>query len=465
MIVTLCYIVLCLTTLYVGLTAIRIIKISSSLILVIPLFAMYFWSIYGAWSLIPLKLEGNSIWYEDLAYTINIDHNYLCSLILYSIFIIVFGTLARRIARCYTCSQDEKTHTREKFKNYIERLSRKKLYYLIIYLFLGLFVYYSMKNISVALSRGVSGYDVGRFDSSLVKGFGSMIAFFGDTSLYLSVPLLFSKARKKKILIIIPILIYFFINFLLGNRATLMGGLILALLFFTELYGLKQVLRPKYLIWGCLGLITIQTISFVRGLSVSQILSGNFHVNILDVLASTSESNEKYAAHMSMYGILSKDVAPTWGSSLLFLLSSFFPAFMGVPRPDEIYVYYIKHTVNGDPHFGITIHHATAWYLNFGLLGIVVGALMWGFVFKYLYSRKYKFIFFYGSVLFSAASLQMIRGGGLESYKGALILATIVPMIIVRFCLNKIKIFPTLYTIKHHRSISGCRKKECSHPQ
>lgn len=410
---------------------------------------MYFWSIYGAWTLIPLKLEGNSVWYEDISYSIYIDINYLYCLILYSIFILVFGTIASRIARCYSCSQDEKTCRRQKFINYIDRLSHKKLYYFIIYIFLGLFVYYSLKNISIAMAQGLSGYNVSRFDSSLGNGIGSMIAFFGDTSLYLSVPLIFSRPKKKKIIIIIPILIYFFINLLLGNRATLMGGLILALLLFTELYGIKQALRPKYIICACLGLIAIQAISIVRGLSVEQILSGNFHINILDVLSSTSKSNEKYAAHMSMYGVLSKDVTPTWGSSLLFLISSFFPAFMGVPRPEQIYTYYIKNTTNGDLQYGITIHHATAWYLNFGFLGIVLGALMWGGVFKYLYSRMSKFLFFYGSILFSAASLQMIRAGGLESYKGTLILATIVPMLIVKLCLKKIKFIPTVCTMKH----------------
>lgn len=449
MIVSLCYIILILITIYVCYTSIRIIKTSSSLILVVPLLAMYFWSIYGAWSLIPMKLDGGSIWYEDIAYTINIDEYYLYSLVLYSLFIVVFGTIVLRIAKCQSYSKEERMLRRKVFRGYIDRLSKKKLYYYIIYIFLACFVYISMKNINVAMSQGQSGYDVSRFGSSLGKGVGSMIAFFGDTSLYLSVPLLFSRLKKKKLFIVIPILIYFFINLLLGNRATLLGGLVLAILFFTELNGLKQSFRAKYLIMGIVGLTAIQAISFIRGLPINEILSGNFNINFLDVIGSTSESNEKYAAHMSMYGVLSKHVSLTWGSSVLFLISSFFPAIVGLPRPDDIYIYYITHTIHSNPGFGITINHATAWYLNFGVLGIILGAWLWGYVYKILYSRSSKYVFFYGLVLFSALSIQMIRGGGLESYKGCLILATILPMLIVKLCLKKVRLYRTSKSMKH----------------
>lgn len=449
MIVSLCYIVVVLITFYVCYTSLHIIRTTSSLVLAVPLFAMYFWSIYGAWSLIPIKLDGGSIWYEDMAYTINIDVNYLYSLILYSIFILIFGTIVKRIAKIYSCSEEKQRQRREIFRDYIDTLSRSKSYYFIIYTLFFLFLYYSMKNVSVALAQGLSGYNLSRFDSSLGSGFNSMVSFFGDTSLYLSVPLLFSRIKKKKIRIIIPILVYFFINLLLGNRATLLGGLVLAILFFTELNGLKQAVRPKYLLIGIVGLTAIQAISFVRVLSVNDILSGNFKINFLEVLGSTTESNEKYAAHMSMYGVLSKDVSPNWGTSVLFLISSIVPKIVGFPRPDEIYIYYITQTIHSNPGFGLTIHHATAWYLNFGLLGIIAGALLWGYVFKYLYSRRSKYIFFYGLVLFSAISIQMIRGGGLETYKGGLLLATILPMLIVKFCQKKVRLFRTSQSMKY----------------
>lgn len=437
MIVTLCYIVLVFITICVCASCFRIAKTSSSLILVVPIAVMYFWSIYGAWSWIPMKLSGGVDFYETIAYTVNIDEYYLESLIFYSIFIMVFCAYVKRVAKRYSTTFDELNRRREVYKDYFDILNHSKLYYLIMYSLLVAFVYFSMRDLSTAMRQGVSAYGLSRFNSSL-GGLSSMIAFFGDTFLYLSVPLLFCrKNMAQKMSVIAPIGVYFFINLLLGNRNTLLCGLVIGVVIFAELYGLKQTFRPKYLAIGIISLTAIQMISFVRGMSINQILSGNYDFNFFDVLDSTTGSAEKYAAQISMYGVLANNVSPTWGTSVLFLISTLIPSFLGIPRPDRIYTYYVFQTMHGKPDIGITLHHATAWYLNFGFIGIILGALLWGWVFKYLYSRRNRFVYFYGAVLFSAVSIQMIRDSGIESYKGCLLLATILPMLIAHFCIKQ----------------------------
>ena len=56
-----------------------------------------------------------------------------------------------------------------------------------------------------------------------------------------------------------------------------------------------------------------------------------------------------------------------------------------------------------------------------------------------MYKRRTRFVYFFGTIIFSSISIQMIRDGGIESYKGGLLLATIVPMLIVYCCINRKK--------------------------
>lgn len=440
MIVLLCYFVLCVITIYLVVTVLHIIRKTSSLILVTPIFVMYFWSLFGVWSWIPMKLGGGFNFYESIMFVVNIDEFYLESLVLYSIFIGVFTAYVNNFARNQHRDTYQIEQKKIKYRGFIDKLAKRKPYYVIIYSMFFYFVFMSMRDISSAIQQGVSAYGVSRFDSSL-GGLNTLVDFFGNTSMYLIIPLLFSNRTKKfKIIYIIcPLIMYFTINLLLGNRNILLSILIIIVILFSELNGLKKTFRPHYLLLAFCGLLGIQLISFIRGISIAQVLAGDFEFSIKNLISSLGNSAEQYAAQLSMYGVLKNEVPCTFGTSLLFLFSTFVPAFLGLPRPDRIYMYYVMQTMHGKPDIGVTIHHATAWYLNFGLIGIIVGALLWGVFLKFLYKRRLSFIYFYGSILFSVASIQMIRDGGPESYKGALLLVTIIPMLIIHFCLKKIR--------------------------
>ena len=93
-------------------------------------------------------------------------------------------------------------------------------------------------------------------------------------------------------------------------------------------------------------------------------------------------SNEAFGAHLSLYGVLYFHSPLTYGSSLNSLLASVVPRIFWPDRPDDIYSHYAATVgiAEGVGEQGFSIHHATGWYLNFGLPGLLLGAVMWGWV-------------------------------------------------------------------------------------
>lgn len=431
MIISLCYIVLVVITLYTIRLSIAIYKNCHSLIPVVPIVIMYMWSIYGSWSWIPFRLSGGETDFEALMYRVNIDEYYLLSLVLYSFFIVVFGTVelsyVRRRRKFLSSSSNV-----ERYKFYIEKLADNRLYLIISFGFLFIFLLLSYRDIIAAVRSGVSAYVLSRFDST-TNGINSLISFCGETYVYMILPVFFSDRFKKKVVPLFTFGLYFLFNFLLGNRNILLTSLVIFFLLYAELNGIKKALKPRNDVLLLALLLGIQLISFLRGLSITDLASHNKEFTLGNLFMSLFSSSEFYSAQFSLYGLLKYDVGFTYGSSVLFLISTLVPSFLGIPRPQAIYHYYVLGTTHQIPELGVTMHHAAAWYLNFGFIGIVLGALLWAYVLKFLFIRKKSFIYMYGAILFSANSIPMIRGGGLEIYKGCLLLCTIIPMLLIYF--------------------------------
>lgn len=425
---TLCYVLLVAVTIFEVIISYKIYKGSNSLVPIFPILIIYLWSIYGAWTWIPLKLQGEILFYETIMFKVYIDSYYFISLSFYSLFLIVFSVYELSYIKRSEIFLKHQNKSKQ-WLSYIENLSQSKVYNLIIILLLLLFLYFSYKNISAAISSGVSAYKLSRFESEL-GALESFVMFCGNTFVYLTIPLFFTKGNIKKIFPIALFSLYYLCNFYLGNRSSLISGLIITFLLYSEIYGVKKALRPRNIVLGALSLSAIQIISFLRGISADQLLITKESVGFSEVLLSLFSSPEFYAAQMSMYGVLKFDVDFTWGSSILFLFSALIPTFLGFERPKSIYEYYVLGTIGRRPDYGVTINHITGWYLNFGFIAIIIGAITWAAVLKYFFIRKRKFIYMYGAVIFSGASSQMIRSG-IEAYKGVLLLATIIPVFII----------------------------------
>lgn len=437
MIISLCYIVLVVITLYTIRSSIAIYKNCHSLIPVVPIVIMYMWSIYGSWSWIPFRLSGGETDFEALMYRVNIDEYYLLSLVLYSFFIVVFGTVELSYVRKHRKYLSSSSNV-ERYKFYIEKLADNRLYLIISFGFLLVFLLLSYRDIIAAVRSGVSAYVLSRFDST-TNGINSLISFCGETYVYMILPVFISNRFKKKVVPLFTFGLYFLFNFLLGNRNILLTSLVIIFLLYAELNGIKKALKPRNVVLLLALLLGIQLISFLRGLSITDLASHNKEFTLGDLFMSLFSSSEFYSAQFSLYGLLKYDVGFTYGSSVLFLISTLVPSFLGIPRPQAIYDYYVLGTTHQIPELGVTMHHAAAWYLNFGFIGIILGALLWAYVLKILFIRKKSFIYMYGAILFSANSIPMIRGGGLEIYKGCLLLCTIIPMLLIYFSRVKIK--------------------------
>ena len=92
---------------------------------------------------------------------------------------------------------------------------------------------------------------------------------------------------------------------------------------------------------------------------------------------------------------------------------------------------------------GFTIHHATGWYLNFGVIGIVIGAAILSGIWVTLYNRHCRLLFqrprvtnIFWSVASSAfvAQLPGLIRSGPEGYRGVFLAGIIVPAIILTLC-------------------------------
>jgi hypothetical protein len=98
------------------------------------------------------------------------------------------------------------------------------------------------------------------------------------------------------------------------------------------------------------------------------------------------------------------------------------------------------HFVNPDTYQGFTIHHATAWYLNFGVIGIILGAILLGMIWVYFYnkfislegvkSKFMRFIFILGPGIMVAQIPSLIRGGP-EGYKALLFEGFLIPVFMI----------------------------------
>ncbi|MES2629092.1 MAG: hypothetical protein V4616_09010, partial [Bacteroidota bacterium] len=107
-------------------------------------------------------------------------------------------------------------------------------------------------------------------------------------------------------------------------------------------------------------------------------------------------------------------------------------------RPAPVYEYYTQQLVK-DKRQGFTINHAAAWYLNFGIAGILIGALVFGGIWVVLYNTAQSlqnmpvFVRLFcvlGASVFVAFIPTLVRTGP-EGYKALIFEALLLPCILI----------------------------------
>jgi hypothetical protein len=412
---------------------------------------MYYWSLHGAWSIVTDQLGGDSKMHYhylfDKTFSVYLDEYYVWTLALYAAFIITV-----QLCVLFWIKPRLRTNNHEPVVLSHDRI----LVFCCTAAALSIWIIYD--SLGVAMSSGASGYVATRSTVDEIKWFsihqvlnrialvpaaiGFATLMSSGQSRYLS------GARHMRHYLGYAGLLSFMFGYcvVLGNK----NELALALFSGCPFYFCNST-KPKT--WQLVGIGTILLtgvgfIDYARTFSLDEIASSFSFAELANSLNRLADSNEGFAAHISLYGVMAYELPFTYGSSITSFLASIIPREMWPDRPPEIYQYYAD-GVGAVYGQGYTIHHAAGWYLNFGVTGVFVGALLLGRLWVGLYNntlysptrqpgstwRVFQNVCFF---TFSASLPTLIRGGP-EGYKGVIIEGLLLPVIVLTLSRSSVK--------------------------
>lgn len=449
------YFILFIATLLIGALSFVIWQRTRDLSFMIGIGLIYYFTLYGSWFFIYDQLfnnEGKELFNLNYYYLlhkmfpITLNGDYAFTLIIYSLFIVVLLGSVILFLR----------PTRPTFIHLPTPIKVSHIVILCIVIAAGLLSYYLIRDsIIEAIVLQKSAYVISRA-GEVHTGEAHRYKYFTIHKLLLRVAIIMSflgfavylsgaKARCLKggrgwlimggYLLTVAALFLFCI--ILGNKNELFAGAIGGLLLYNANTGGTRIRR--LLIPMAAAVLLIATIDYFRSIPTGEIVSsfeyGRFFASMLGGLV----SNEAFASHFSLYGVLNNNVELTYGSSLVSLAASVIPRIFWIDRPASIYEYYsgVFSTITDQ---GFTIHHATGWYLNFGLIGVVGGAVIFGVFWANIFnlfqrqnagnSPLYRVFSIVTPWTFVAGIAFFIRAG-IESYKSLFIYSIITPTIVI----------------------------------
>lgn len=170
---------------------------------------------------------------------------------------------------------------------------------------------------------------------------------------------------------------------------------------------------------------------------------------ILHSITSIVFSNELFAGHFSLYGILKYEVNPKIGISFKAFLELIKPKSSRNPDVLDSYRYYAKE-LNFPDGQGFTINHISAWYLNFSYFGILIGSTILSFLIFIFYTKQQnttsgtKELLWLLVLCSVVAFCAMLVRSGPEAYKSLIVEAIIIPVLIYYCAIWTTKLFSVL---------------------
>ena len=159
-------------------------------------------------------------------------------------------------------------------------------------------------------------------------------------------------------------------------------------------------------------------------------------------------SNEMFAAHFSMFGVLERDVPVEPLISFRYLAGSVVPSFL-MERPPSAYDHYAKYA-RLEPGQGYTIHQATSWWINLGWFGLLLGGVFLGSVWAGLERGALKVVQRSPMVwirpmlpLLFVAFLPLLVRSGIEGYKALLVEGMALPLFFILLATVNVKRSPS----------------------
>ena len=410
---------------------------------VLGIAVLYFWTIHGAWSIVNDILGGDSgkryHYLFDKMVPVYLDETYAESLLIYLLFISTVA-LAAFISvkpnRHLTSSNSAPVH----ICHWTIFTSAAVAGIMSCFLVKG--------QLSQAVSLGISGYHA--LDSNENAFFTIHQVLNRMALLPLAIGIATYASGEKGILIrgsrtALALLGYIVASigmtlfcYIIGAKNELFHALLTGTLFY-----LHNTLRPKLIKLGASCLLMFGIIAYIdtiRSKAIDSIGSTVSWHGYFESFAEIFNSNEAFASHISLYAARIRDVSFTYGSSILSLISSVIPRLFWSDRPSDIYSHYVQ-GINAVEGQGYTIHHATGWYLNFGLIGIIIGGALLGYVWAKLFNAQHNFNkqtggtlhrIFYAVAFFTfTGGLQILVRAGPEAYKSIIINCFLAPIIVL----------------------------------
>jgi hypothetical protein len=228
---------------------------------------------------------------------------------------------------------------------------------------------------------------------------GGMFSLWGGL-LISTAAILFAKLRQKscsKIAVLVFIacfVVYLVTGFMLGDRSQL----IIPMIGTVVLYGV--IWRNIRLSRATIGLaIPFLVLNFLirtmrkdfAGEGLAYLSEEQVSIT-MEILATAFLSVESFAAYAALPFMVAYGTPLLLGYSFYELMISFIPRFMAPFRSlvTVPYVMYAKAAGFWGSLRGYTMHHVSDWYFNFGVVGVLVGGLMIGFLMGKVEKKGYQ---------------------------------------------------------------------------
>ena len=402
--------------------------------------ALYYWSLFGAWYIVVDKTGGSSgkfyQYLETKMFPIALDEHYMLALLLYAAFIVVLQVSLLILVPS------------RKAKPLPRLLLRHEPILILTFLSGIASVWILREELSTAWALHTSAYWYTRRNPSewftlhqvlnraalLPAAIGFATLLTGSRNRY------FVNVSRGYTLfgyiVVLGGMCAF--TFLLGNKNEVLAALLSGVLAY-----MGSQYRPNW--WKAAGALFLGvwfmfSIDYFRSFALSDLTSAVTSEedagDVTQVGRFVTSSNEAYAAHFSMYGVLAKNIEPKFGYSVYSLFLSAVPRYFWRDRPRDIYLYYSE-SVGTVQNQGYSLHHATGWYLNFGYLGVPLGAIVMAIVWSYCINARrsitrrtrmpYRLFAIVAPWFFAACLPPMLRAGP-ESYKGFILEGALIPV-------------------------------------
>lgn len=396
-------VLLTLTTLAAVYLQYKIWQKTKSIVLLLPTLVIYYWSMMGGWAVTIDLLTGNALEhvgfhyysYFDKLFAIQLNSSYFFSLCMFSLFLLVFQASVLFMVRRVSTDASQPARSIPVLNHWV-LIGFACMMAVTSYFFIR-------AQIGEAIMNHESLYI---YLSHHAGSYYSLYQISKSASLFLvlfGISLMMSQQEGKRFrgnYSIALIIAYAMVLFVLLTYSALIGSrndLLFAFLFAIALYvtNSKKVsfYRIGILLGGLAAIIVLIEmtralpildylgLSTGPGIPTEQVVQKmSFTSSVLSLMA----SNEMFAGHMSMYGAVYYDVPFTYGGSFNYLIHSMIPRFVEATRPLDSYQHYAA-SIHYTEVQGFTINHATGWYVNFGMPGVAMGALLLGLLVGYAF--------------------------------------------------------------------------------